>query len=553
MLGPGGCANVCDESFATYYLNLNCESGLFSASYRVATAGAKDCPTGTAAITSYSACQKAAEMYLKESPGIGPLGAAETWSGTPGCHVQFHSGGDGNFQFNTNLDGNGTPEHAPVCTVAGGGSTATTESPVLDICMVDSKCPTALSTSCSQFDPITTNERWSGDTTYVVNAITSSDNMCVRQIIDCACKKCGEHISSDWPAKQAACAAADGVAAPAEAAKTTWGGTVRYGYTDAACTTVGAPHGFQRDTRPPSSLGKASGKCDLSGSVDLCAEWAGMACSTKWDEHCPAGHPWGSGVTLAEGCPAGICTGPHVARKAVYKGKGKKCDAFVVTENSEANTPVTKTHYFFVGRLGLSSGGFCSSELRSQCETAMNALNVNPYVDPGKLPGMTCQGGFSDKCTQSNQEGPPQYLKITFQSDAQLVQRVKTLSAKEVLNKATADEGGSAKLEVTIDEASKVISQQISGGASSSAPVVIDPVVMAQFDSDNNGSLNMDELTALVQNIQDTQVGSASASIGSSTTGVETGSTSGGYSVSNGGAGLITGIVAGVFVIAMEV
>ena len=205
-----------------------------------------------------------------------------------------------------------------------------------------------------------------------------------------------------------------------------------------------------------------------------------------------------------------------MARQVVYKGAGIKCDEIEITENSDP-APSTGAYYFFVGRLGLKSGGYCASKSRSQCETAMNALNDNPFVDPGTMPGMSCEGGFHEVCT-SDSDGEGGYHKITFQSDAAVVQRVQTLSANEVLAKAAADEpSGGAKSEVTISEASKLISQGISGDTSDTAPAQIDVSVVATFDANSDGQLDLNELDALIKDVKTKQVGSASASSGSST------------------------------------
>ena len=79
-------------------------------SYVLADSGAADCSSCGEAITSSDDCATAAASGAA-ALGIGGLGSAETWGGTPGCHIQDGS----NFQYNTNMDGGSAGGHTPVC------------------------------------------------------------------------------------------------------------------------------------------------------------------------------------------------------------------------------------------------------------------------------------------------------------------------------------------------------------------------------------------------------------------------------------------------------
>lgn len=242
-----------------------------------------------------------------------------------------------------------------------------------------------------------------------------------------------------------------------------------------------------------------------------------MPCSTKWEDHCPTAHPWGPGLLLGQGCKD-VCTGDHVVPKAVYKSGGSKCDSIKVSEGAPpypSTKTVDKTYHFFIGRIGLSSGGYCYSESSVKCGMALAALNDNPLVDPSSIPDVHCVAGHNEECVPEGGDSD-RYAKITFQKDAVLEKKVEALDAKALYEVMLAqDNDGSAA--PSVSQVSQSITAEVTDKSSSSTQSIIDPALVSQFDADANGELTLSELQKLVENLQSTQVGSASASTGSST------------------------------------
>jgi len=84
--------------------------------YVVQDWGARTCSTGTA-ITTMEKCEKAATMYATACSAHFGTGVTQESSGTVGCQLH-RSGIAGGFQFNSNLQGSGVQDHAPVCQIS---------------------------------------------------------------------------------------------------------------------------------------------------------------------------------------------------------------------------------------------------------------------------------------------------------------------------------------------------------------------------------------------------------------------------------------------------
>jgi hypothetical protein len=74
--------------------------------------GALTCDDPSKAILTYSECEIAASALAGHPVDV----LNENWAGTKGCHVQGPEGGPYlSWQFNNNMEGEGTPGHIPIC------------------------------------------------------------------------------------------------------------------------------------------------------------------------------------------------------------------------------------------------------------------------------------------------------------------------------------------------------------------------------------------------------------------------------------------------------